>query len=80
MSTLTDEIARRRTFAIISHLDAGKRERHHSDILTQDLSARRERLAGGQPERAARARSRDGALGVFNRGYSVLPAFPHLMS
>ena len=24
MSTLTDEILRRRTFAIISHLDAGK--------------------------------------------------------
>jgi peptide chain release factor 3 len=68
MSTLTDEIARRRTFAIISHLDAGK------TTLTEKLLlfGGGDTAGGGSQGRAA-VRS-DWIAVEYQRGISVFSA------
>src|SRR5229473_2401794 len=71
MSTLTDEIARRRTFAIISHSDAGK------TILTEKLLlfGGAIQLAGEVKARGARRRVRSDWMAVEReRGISVSSA------
>ena len=62
MSTLTDEIARRRTFAIISHPDAGK------TTLTEKLL-----LFGGAIQLAGEVKARGGEM-VVERVVPRLPA------
>ena len=54
MSTLTDEVARRRTFAIISHPDAGK------TTLTEKLL-----LFGGAIQLAGEVKARRAAAGAL---------------
>ena len=64
MSTLTDEIARRRTFAIISHPDAGK------TTLTEKLL-----LFGGAIQLTGEIRSRSDWIAIEGeRGISVSSA------
>src|SRR5712692_12119777 len=65
MSTLTDEIARRRTFAIISHPDAGKTTLTEKLLLFRgaiqlagEVKARGERAAGALGLDGGRARER----------------------
>src|SRR5437667_12840405 len=68
MSTLTDEIARRRTFAIISHPDAGKTTLTEKLLLFGGAI----QLAGEVKARGARRRVRSDWMAVeYQRGISV---------
>jgi peptide subunit release factor RF-3 len=66
MSILTDEIARRRNFAIISHQDAGK------TTLTEKLFSAAIQLAGEVKARRGRRRARSDWIAIEReRGISV---------
>src|SRR5437868_7898009 len=71
MSTLTDEIARRRTFAIISHPDAGKTTLTEKLLLFGGAI----QLAGEVKARGARRRARSDWMAIEReRRISVSPA------
>src|SRR6266436_1862164 len=71
MSTLTDEIARRRTFAIISHPDAGKTTLTEKLLLFGGAI----QLAGEVKARGERRRVRSDWMAVeYQRGISVSSA------
>jgi peptide chain release factor 3 len=71
MSTLTEEIARRRTFAIISHPDAGKTTLTEKLLLFGGAI----QLAGEVKARGARRRVRSDWMAVeHERGISVSSA------
>jgi peptide subunit release factor RF-3 len=71
MSTLTDEIARRRTFAIISHPDAGKTTLTEKLLLFDGTisswraKSRRGASGGGCTRIGWRSRARAGHLGLL---------------
>src|SRR5258705_13321191 len=71
MTTLPDEIARRRTFAIISHPDAGKTTLTEKLLLFGGAI----QLAGEVKARGDRRRARPGWVGIEReRGTSGSPA------